>query len=112
MIVRLDYKAWCKVNNRNGWGRKDWKPFMCDMAAQHGLYVIKTPKGNGTHIDIGDYHFQATSNFHLYVASIREFDVKDDKESMAITINYSNIRYIDYDTESRLIVINGRIAIK
>ena len=44
-----------------------------------------------------------------------EIIIKDktkDKESMAITINYSNIRYIDYDTESRLIVINGRIAIK
>lgn len=88
--------------------RENWKDFACEMAEQYPDVVKKKPKGNGTHIDILNYHFQATSGFSLVIYAN---DAEPEKR-VSFAMYYNQVKTIDIDEQSGLIIINERIAIK
>jgi hypothetical protein len=102
------FQADPKLYARKQASREDWKVFAHRMANEWPDVVKKKPNGNGTHIDILGYHFQATGSFSLVVYAN---DFEGDNR-VSFSMYYNQIRTIDVDEDSGLIIINDRIAIK
>ena len=114
MTTRLDFDTWFNNNNQRPHGyprgtpsRDDFKKFMYEMAKQYPHVITKSKSGNGTHVDIGDYHFQATSHWTLYI--YRKTD-NIDGQDISLSVNYSQIDWIEIDGD--MIIINGILALK